>query len=96
VNKCRDAGITAPIIPGLKVLTAKSHLSNIPKNFYISIPEELSGEVLEAKDEHVTDIGARWAAKQAEELLNNGAPSLHFYIMQSAKPIIKMFNYLNM
>ncbi|MCC7159021.1 MAG: methylenetetrahydrofolate reductase [Ignavibacteria bacterium] len=96
VKKCREAGITVPIIPGLKVLTAKSHLSNIPKNFYINIPEELSGEVLEAKDEHVTDIGAKWTAKQAEELLNNGAPSLHFYIMQSAKPIIKMFNYLNM
>lgn len=96
VQKCRDAGITVPIIPGLKVLTSKSHLSNIPKNFYINIPEELSGEVLEAKDEHVMDIGAKWTAKQAEELINNGAPSLHFYIMQSAKPIIKMFNYLNM
>jgi methylenetetrahydrofolate reductase (NADPH) len=42
------------------------------------------------------EIGAKWAAKQAEELLNKGAPSLHFYIMQSAKPIIKMFEYLKM
>jgi methylenetetrahydrofolate reductase (NADPH) len=96
VDKCREAGITVPIVPGLKVLTSKSHLSNIPKNFYINIPEELAGEVMEAGDEHVMDIGAKWTAKQAEELLNNGAPSLHFYIMQSAKPIIKMFNYLNM
>ena len=96
VKKCRDAGITAPIIPGLKVLTAKNHLYNIPKNFYINIPEELSSEILEAKDEHVTEIGARWTAKQAEELLNNGAPSLHFYIMQSARPINKMFENLKM
>lgn len=96
VKMCRDAGITVPIIPGLKVLTLKSHLSNIPKNFYINIPEELSGEVLEAKDEHVSEIGANWAAQQAEELLNNGSPGLHFYIMQSAKPIIKMFKHLNM
>ena len=96
VDKCREAGITCPIIPGLKVITAKSHLTNIPKNFYINIPEELSGEILAAKDEHVTDIGAKWTAKQAEELINKGAPSLHFYIMQSATPIIKMFNYLKM
>jgi methylenetetrahydrofolate reductase (NADPH) len=96
VNKCREAGVTVPIIPGLKVLTTKSHLSNIPKNFYINLPEELSGEVLAAKDEHVSEIGAKWAAKQAEELLNNGAPNLHFYIMQSAKPIIKMFKYLKL
>ncbi|MCX7877135.1 MAG: methylenetetrahydrofolate reductase [Ignavibacteria bacterium] len=96
VEKCRQADITAPIIPGLKVLTAKSHLTTLPKNFYINIPEELSEEVLAAKPEHVMEIGARWAAKQAEELLNKGVPSLHFYIMQSAKPIIKMFEYLKL
>ncbi len=65
-------------------------------NLTINIPEELAGEIREAKDEHVTDIGAKWTAKQAEELLNNGAPSLHFYIMASAKPIVKMFNHLKM
>jgi len=96
VIKCREAGIEVPIIPGLKILTAKAHLTNIPKNFYISIPEELSNEVLAEKDEYAAEIGARWAAKQAEELLNNGAPSLHFYIMQSAKPIIRMFNHLKL
>lgn len=96
VKKCREAGITVPIIPGLKVLTTKTHLSNIPKNFYINIPEALSNEVLAAKDEHVSDIGAEWAAKQSEELLNNGAPCLHFYIMQSGKPIVKMFKHLKM
>ena len=96
VNKCREAGINVPIVPGLKVLTTKAHLTTIPKNFYITIPEELSGEVTAAKDEHVIDVGARWAAKQAEELLNNGAPSLHFYIMQSARPIVKMFEHLKL
>lgn len=96
VSKCREAGIDIPIIPGLKVITTKNNLYTIPKNFYINIPEELSGEILEAKDEHVMEIGARWTAKQAEELLNNNAPSLHFYIMQSAKPIIKMFDHLKL
>lgn len=96
VERCRDAGITVPIIPGLKVLTSKSHLTTIPKNFYINIPEELSEEVLASKNDHVMEVGARWAAKQAEELLNKGVPSLHFYIMQSARPIIKMFKYLKL
>ncbi len=96
VEKCREAGIKVPIVPGLKVLTTKSHLSIIPKNFYINIPEELSAEVLAAKNEHVLEIGAKWTAKQAEELINKGAPSLHFYIMQSAKPISKMFEFLKM
>jgi len=96
VDMCRESGVKVPIIPGLKVLTAKSHLSNIPKNFFISIPHELSAEVLEAKTDHVMEIGARWTARQAEELLNRKVPAIHFYIMQSAKPIKKMFEFLKM
>lgn len=94
VKKCREAGINAPIIPGLKVLTTKSHLANIPKNFYVSIPEELSGEILEAKPEHTLEVGAKWTAGQVEDLLNHKVPGIHFYIMQSAKPIKKMFDFL--
>lgn len=96
VEMCRKADIKVPIIPGLKVLTHKNHLTNIPKNFYVNIPEEFANEVLEAKAENVMDVGAKWAAKQAEDLINKGAPAIHFYIMQSAKPIHKMFEYLKM
>ena len=94
VERCRKAGIKVPIIPGLKVLTHKAHLTNIPKNFYVNIPEELANEVIEAKTEHVSEIGAKWAAKQVEDLINKGAPAIHFYIMQSAAPIHKMFSHL--
>lgn len=96
VDRCRKAGIKVPIIPGLKVLTSKSHLYNIPKNFYVNIPEELANEVIEAKTEHIQEIGAKWAAKQVEGLLNKHVPAIHFYIMQSAKPIKKMFDFLKL
>ena len=86
-EKAAEIGITAPILPGLKILTSKSHLKNIPKNFYINIPEELSGEIMEAKPEHVMEVGVNWAVKQAEALINSGVPCLHFYIMQNPKPV---------
>lgn len=94
VTKCRENGITIPIIPGLKILTRKDHLNTIPKNFFIEIPDALSEEVLAAKPEHVLDIGVEWAARQCEELLNFGAPSLHFYIMQYIKPVEKLMKRL--
>jgi methylenetetrahydrofolate reductase (NADPH) len=96
VNMCRKTGIKVPIIPGLKIITGKTQLTNIPKNFYINIPEELANEVSEAKPEHVLDVGAKWSAKQVSELFNKGVPAVHFYIMQTAKPIKKMFEYLKM
>lgn len=96
VDKCRAAGITVPIIPGLKIIANKTHLTSLPKNFYIDIPEDLSHEIFEAKNEHVLDIGVEWAAKQVEELLNNGAPAIHFYIMQYVKPIKLLFKKLKL
>ena len=94
VTKCRAEGINVPIIPGLKILTAKSHLINLPRNFYINLPDELVDEVSSAKPEHVLDIGVEWAAKQVEDLLNKNVPSVHFYIMQNSKPVIKLMERL--
>jgi methylenetetrahydrofolate reductase (NADPH) len=91
---CKEIGIKAPIIPGLKIITSKVNLTSVPKNFYINIPDALADEVMAAKPEHVVDIGIEWAARQVEELLNKNVPSVHFYIMQNSKPIIKLMERL--
>ncbi len=94
VELCKKAGINVPIVPGLKILTNKAHLVNIPKNFYINLPAELVDEVYNAKPEQVMDIGVEWAAKQVEELFKNGVPSAHFYIMQKSLPVKKLMELL--
>lgn len=87
VDNCKKQGIEVPIIPGLKILTSKAQLSNIPKNFHIDFPTELAEEIYEAKAEHVLDIGVEWTARQVEDLLNRNVPAIHFYIMQNSTPI---------
>jgi methylenetetrahydrofolate reductase (NADPH) len=94
VDNCRQEGINVPIIPGLKILTNKTHLINVPKNFYINLPQELVDEVSSAKPEKHLDIGVEWAANQVEELFNKNVPSVHFYIMQNSQPIIKLMERL--
>lgn len=94
VAQCREAGINVPIIPGLKILTSKSHLTSIPKNFHVSLPDELADEIFKSKPEHIIEIGTNWAAKQVEELLNANVASVHFYIMQDSKPISLLMNKL--
>ncbi len=96
VERCRAAGIAVPIIPGLKVLTTKRHLSSIPSVFHCEIPNDLAVEIEEAKPEHVIEIGAEWAARQTEELLDRGVPSVHFYVMASARPVKEVFARLKM
>ncbi|HWN44410.1 MAG TPA: methylenetetrahydrofolate reductase [Thermoanaerobaculia bacterium] len=90
LDVCREEGITVPIIPGLKILTAQKQLSSIPKTFFVEVPDALAEEVMAAKPEHVVDIGVEWALKQSQELLDRGAPSLHYYVMQSAAAIKKL------
>jgi len=38
-ERCRSAGITAPIIPGLKLITSKKQVRSLPGRFYLEIPE---------------------------------------------------------
>ncbi len=92
VELCRELGVTAPIIPGLKVLTSHKQLSSLPSNFHVEIPAELADEVLAVRPEQVTEVGVEWARRQVEELLARGVPSLHFYIMQSAAAIKRLLD----
>ncbi len=90
VDVCREQGIEAPIIPGLKILNSKKQLKSIPSVFYCDIPTELADEVERADPKHVLDIGVEWAARQTQELLDRGVPSVHFYVMQSSKAIKRL------
>jgi methylenetetrahydrofolate reductase (NADPH) len=94
VERCRAAGITAPIIPGLKILTGKAQLASIPRNFFVDIPAELSDEVLAAEGDEVTEAGVRWAERQSLELLDRGVPALHFYVMQNSKAVMRLLDRL--
>ncbi len=87
VKECRAQGIEVPIIPGLKIVTTKRQLTNIPRTFHCEIPSALSDEIEKAKKEEVLEIGVEWAAAQAQELIDKGVPSVHFYIMQKSKAI---------
>ena len=90
VARCREVGIDVPIVPGLKILTRKAHLQTLPRTFHTEIPEALAAEVEEARDEHVADVGVEWTRRQSEELMDAGAPGIHYYIMSTAKHVVKV------
>lgn len=86
VNECRKIGINVPIIPGIKPLTTKQQLINLPKIFHIDIPESLAAEVRKCeKDSQVRQIGIEWAIEQSKDLIKFGVPCLHYYTMGKSK-----------
>lgn len=88
VYKCRAAGITVPIIPGLKPISTKKQLNQIPHRFSVDLPDDLIMAVVKAKDnEAISQIGIEWCAQQSLELIKAGIPVLHYYSMGKAENI---------
>lgn len=92
VDKCRKAGISVPIIPGLKPLTSARQLTLLPEAFSIDIPLELSTELSAHKDdkEACYEIGQLWCKAQCRDLLAHGVPAVHFYTMGRAGNIVNI------
>lgn len=88
-KSCLEAGITIPIVPGLKVIKNTTQLKTIPKTFSVDLPEVLVDEIIE-NPEHVEEIGSKWAYKQVEELVSHGEKNIHFYIMNDANLVVDL------
>ena len=85
VELCRKAGITVPIIPGLKPISSKKQIDLLPRAFHIDIPQELVSLMSKTKTaEEAYQAGIDWAIKQSRELLEHDVPAIHYYTM--AKP----------
>lgn len=82
VEKCRQAGIEVPIIPGLKPMATAKQLNLIPHRFHVDLPEPLIKEVIKCKDnKQVRQVGIEWCINQSKELIDFGVPFLHYYSM---------------
>ena len=82
VERCREAGIHVPIIPGLKPISTKKQILTLPRTFGISIPESLQLEIDKCTDnKQARQVGIEWAIAQSKELISRGAPVMHYYTM---------------
>ena len=85
VDRLREAGITVPVIPGLKPISSQRQIDLLPRSFHIDIPQTLVNEINKAKTaDAVYQVGIEWAIEQSRDLLAHGAPAIHYYTM--AKP----------
>ena len=91
INSCCKAGITVPIIPGIKPLSTARHLNILPQTFHVDIPQPLVQEVSRCKTaEQIRQAGIEWAIMQARELKAAGLPVIHFYTMGKADGVAEI------
>lgn len=88
VQKAREAGVTIPIIPGIKPIAKMSQFTVVPKTFHLDLPEALSSEMEKCTtDEQIKQVGIEWCTEQCRDLMRNGVPSIHFYTVSAVDSI---------
>jgi methylenetetrahydrofolate reductase (NADPH) len=87
VRAARSLGVTAPIVPGIMPVTGYAQTKRFTEMCGARIPsamEEGLAAVAEDK-EALVRFGIDWAARQCRELLEQGAPGIHFYTLNRSR-----------
>jgi methylenetetrahydrofolate reductase (NADPH) len=83
VASARAAGISVPIVPGVMPIVSAANLRRMASlSPGSNIPAELQEELDRAGEgDGALEVGVRWATRQCRELLDRGAPGIHFYTL---------------
>lgn len=91
VSRCRAAGITVPVIPGIKPIVSSAQMTLLPKVFHVDLPTELANAIAGCRtDDDVKAVGVEWCKSQVRGLLEAGVPSIHFYSMNAVPSVVKV------
>ncbi len=86
-DRCEEIGITAPIVPGILPVTNLTQIRRISNLCGAHLSPRLMRrlEVFDNDDEGQYAVGVYYAARQAEELIAQGAPGIHFYVLNKSR-----------
>ncbi len=92
VERCRKAGISVPIIPGIMPVLSLKQIQRFTAMCGTALPSALVRRLEAAGDapEIVEAIGIDWALQQIRGLIENGAPGYHLYILNRAKSALTL------
>ena len=98
VERVRAMGVNIPIVPGIMPITNYSKLARFSDACGAEIPRWVRKQ-LEAYGDDVKSIqafGEQVITEMCEQLLQGGAPGLHFYTLNQAEPSLAIWNNLKL
>jgi methylenetetrahydrofolate reductase (NADPH) len=86
VARLRAQGIKVPVLPGIMPITNVAQVERFTKLCGATIPPELAARLARVKDDPalVMATGIEHAIRQCRNLLERGAPGLHFYTLNKS------------
>jgi methylenetetrahydrofolate reductase (NADPH) len=94
VKAARALGITVPIVPGLLPILSAKQVMRITSMCGSCLPTDLQRDLEAVGDDPVKseEIGVRRCIAQATELIEKGAPGIHFYVLNKSSHMIRIMD----
>jgi methylenetetrahydrofolate reductase (NADPH) len=94
VDKLAAQGSSMPIIPGILPVTNVKQLNRMAELSGVPIPPSISDAFakVESNPDDVRKLGVEIATKLCEDLLEAGAPGLHFYTMNTSSATREIYS----
>jgi methylenetetrahydrofolate reductase (NADPH) len=97
-ERCQEAGIGVPIVPGLLPITNFAQIKRITALCGAKLPAGLA-EGLEAAGDDADaqfELGVDFATRQTEELLAAGVPGIHFYVLNRSEAAARVLGQVSL
>ncbi|MBN1414767.1 MAG: methylenetetrahydrofolate reductase [NAD(P)H] [Bacteroidales bacterium] len=96
VTMAREAGITCRIIPGIIPITSSKQIQKFMEMTGAQVPETLADKIKANanKPDKIYQIGLDFAIEQCIQLLEWGAPGIHFYTLNKSRATIEIYETL--
>lgn len=91
-------GITVPIVPGIMPIQSVKQIAKITKMCGAKLTPELNDFFCQEESlsrEAQLDFGIDYAIRQCRDLLEHGAPGIHFYTLNRSKAVRAIYLALN-
>ncbi|BBR52137.1 MULTISPECIES: methylenetetrahydrofolate reductase [NAD(P)H] [Pseudomonas] len=98
VERVQKMGVDIPVVPGIMPITNYSKLARFSDACGAEIPRWIRKQ-LEAYGDDTASIqafGEEVITRMCEQLLQGGAPGLHFYTLNQAEPSLAIWNNLKL
>jgi len=96
-DDCERAGIDVPIVPGVLPVTNFTQAQRIAGMCKASIPAGLAEAMTENDSpEHQFRVGVEHARMQTIDLIENGVPGIHYYVLNKSEAAAELLDGLEL
>lgn len=96
-DKCEAAGITIPLVPGLLPVTNFQQAQRIAGMCKAKIPTAMADAMSESEDaDYQFRIGVDHARQQTIDLIEQGVPGIHFYVLNKSDAAAQLLDGLSL